>query len=240
MPRDCRSLLLQNISVQLGGFELQDVSFQVAPGEIVGYLGHNGAGKTTTFRIIADLVRPSSGSVTLGRLDHRKNERAFKRSVSVVGGNSHVYASMRVGEALDFASKFYPHWDHAWCSRMCEDLHLPTQTRVRHLSTGMNAKLGLVLGLSPRPHMLILDEPTSGLDVESAEWIWNVVESQARLGDLGVLLSSHSEHEVLQHCSRVLVLRGGRVGFEIDLVSDPKRAERELSAALRQGAVHAD
>lgn len=241
MSTDSRATLkIDNVEVRLGVFHLSGISFEVAPGEVVGYLGHNGAGKSTTFRVISELVRPVGGTVRLGDLDHRKDEREFKRKVSFIGDNQHVYSGMRVAEVLDFASQFYPGWDHAWCAQMCDDLRLPLRAKTSHLSTGMRTKLGLVLGFSPRPEFVVMDEPTSGLDVASSEWIWEVIDAQVKAGRLGALVSSHSRDEVIEQCSRVIVLEDGHIREEIDLRGDRGRARVLVESAMGRGNVHAD
>lgn len=204
-------LVLDSLSVRLGEFQLADVGLTVTPGEVVGLVGHNGAGKTTTFRIIADLVRPAAGTVRLGDLDHRRDEREFKQHVGFVGDNKSPYAGMRVQDALAFATSLYPHWDDELCRRMCRELHLPSRTKVTHLSTGMHTKLGIVLALSAHPRMLILDEPTSGLDSESREWIWDALERSVATDGVGILTASHSRTEVAAHCTSVVALTDGRV-----------------------------
>ena len=125
--------------------------------------------------------------------------------------NRSTYPASRVADALKFASSLYPKWDQKWCLQLVAQLRLPLETRVANLSTGMQAKLAIVLALSPRPDFLLLDEPTSGLDVESAEFFWDVVTDLANRQEIGALVSSHTREEVAAHCSRIVVLEGGRV-----------------------------
>ncbi len=178
MEKHSDSLSVEGVSVRLGKFRLNDITFAINPGEVVGYLGHNGSGKTTTFRVIADIVRPQRGVVRLGVLDHRADEAAFKERVGIVGDNKSIYRNFRVGEVLQFAAAFYRQWDQPWCLDVCQNLHLPLTTQVKHLSTGMRAKLALILQLSAQPEFLVLDEPTSGLDAESAEWLWRLLRQR--------------------------------------------------------------
>ncbi|HOV01558.1 MAG: ABC transporter ATP-binding protein [Actinomycetales bacterium] len=233
------TLSLDGVGVRLGGFVLSGVTFAVGPGEVVGLVGHNGSGKSTTFRIIADLIRPTSGSITLGDLDHRADERAFKRRVCFVGDNNQTYAGMTVGAVLAFARRLYPNWDHDWCAQLCDELRLPLDTKVAHLSAGMRTKLGLVLGFSPRPDVIVLDEPTAGLDGASNEWIWQVVDRQSVEAGLAVIVSSHSRDDVAQHCSRVVLLEQGQIIDQIDIAGDRALARERLEGAMGRGGGHA-
>lgn len=226
------SLMLQNVSASVGRFSISDISLSVDQGEIVGLLGHNGAGKSTTFRVVADLIRLTRGEVRLGRYDHRRDERRLKQLMAFIGDNQNVYPGMRVGHALAFSRRFYPTWDDAWCERACRQLRLPHETKVAHLSTGMRAKLGIILGLSFHPKIAILDEPTSGLDASSREWLWDTLESRVAAGALGVLVSSHSQSEILDKCHRAVILEDGRVRHEIRLEGDESTLAEQLHGLL--------
>jgi ABC-2 type transport system ATP-binding protein len=225
-------LTLQDVSASVGRFSILNITLAVNQGEIVGLLGHNGAGKSTTFRVVADLIRPTEGVVRLGRYDHRKDERRFKQFVAFIGDNQNVYPGMRVGEALAFSSRFYPSWDAEWCAKACHELRLPHQTKVAHLSTGMKAKLGIILGLSFHPRIAILDEPTSGLDSSSREWLWRALESRVADGELGVLISSHSQSEILEKCHRAVILEDGAVRHEIRLDGGDSAVAEQLHGLL--------
>ena len=227
------SLTLQNISASVGRFAISDVSFSVDQGEIVGLLGHNGAGKSTTFRVVADLVRPTHGSVRLGRYDHRRDERRFKQHVAFIGDNQNVYPGMRVVDAIAFSRAFYPTWDDDWCENACRELRLPYQTKVAHLSTGMKAKLGIILGLAFHPKIAILDEPTSGLDVASREWLWETLNLRVDARRLGVLISSHSQTEILDRCHRAIILEDGVIRHEIGLDGDDLALAERLRGLLK-------
>jgi ABC-2 type transport system ATP-binding protein len=226
------TLQLTDIGTRIGAFTLADITFELGMGEVVGYVGHNGSGKSTTFRIIGDLVRPTSGTVRFGELDHRADERRFKREVSIIGENASVYTSMRVSDVLAFARVFYRRWDDAWCRTMQRELRLPLDTKVAHLSTGMRTKLAIVLGLSGRPQIVVMDEPTSGLDPASQEWVWAVVDDQTRQGRMGFLVSSHSREEVVDHCTRVVVLDEGRIRERLDLAAPRSTNLVRLRAAM--------
>ncbi|PDQ36097.1 MAG: hypothetical protein B5766_02885 [Candidatus Lumbricidophila eiseniae] len=225
-------LLIDSVSAKVGRFSIEDIGLSVGMGEVVGLLGHNGAGKSTTFRVISDLVRPTFGSVWFGDRNHRINERAFKRCVAFIGDNQNIYKSMRVHEAIAFARRFYTTWDDTWCAQSCVRLRLPTDTRVGHLSTGMRAKLALILGFAFQPKIVIMDEATSNLDVDSREWFWEYIESQVSAGTLGVLISSHSRAEIVHRCDRAIILEDGLICAEMDLKGDPETLDSQLVMLL--------
>lgn len=238
--RSSRSLVVESLSVHLGEFDLRDVSLTVHPGTVVGLVGRNGSGKSTTLRIVADLVRPSCGSVRLGSLDHRRDEREFKQVVGFVGDNKNPYASMRVQQVLDFAKSLYDHWDAALCRAMCDELRLPLRTKIGHLSTGMHTKLGIILALSPHPEVLLLDEPSSGLDAASREWIWQTLTRAASTDGTGILLTSHGRAEIAENCASVVVLDEGRVAATLDLVPGSAEAREAVDSVMRGSEIYAD
>jgi ABC-2 type transport system ATP-binding protein len=219
--------------VQLGTFVMTNISFWVTPGEIVGYLGHNGSGKTTTLRVMSNMVRPTAGTIRIGDLDHRADERAFKQRVSVVNDYHNAYQNLTVKEVLAFAAHFQPGWDERWCVQVCKGLRLPLEAKIRTLSKGMHTKLGIVMGLSPRPQFLVLDEPTAGMDQMSSEWIWAVIRAWVDRGDLGVLVASHSLSEIVDQCSRVVLLEQGHIADQFYLEGSEDKVA-DLAIVLKE------
>jgi ABC-2 type transport system ATP-binding protein len=217
-------LRIDRLSARLGEFHLHAISFRVEPGQVTALLGHNGAGKTTTLRLIMGIVRKDSGQVTLGGLDHLRDEKAFKQRVGLVQEESFFYARMTVEEFCAFVSPFYSGWNEERSRQLRHSLDLPGNRKLGQLSKGMRMKVGLVTALSHAPSALLLDEPTSGLDPRARVEILRLLSQLAHENGTAVLFSTHNLHEVDQIADRVIVVDRGRV------LAD------ESLAALRGGA----
>ena len=193
---------------------IEDVTFDVRPGEVLGLLGPNGAGKTTTMRVLTGYLRPTSGRVLLGDVDPAVDPVAAKRLCGYVPEASALYRDMRVDRFLRFWAQLRGvarDERRARVERVVTQagLHGVEHQLVGSLSRGYRQRVALAQALVHDPPVLVLDEPTAGLDPEQ------VVETRKLIGRLAktrtVLLSSHLLNEVTQLCKRVVVLDRGRV-----------------------------
>jgi ABC-2 type transport system ATP-binding protein len=212
-------LVVDRLSVRLGRFHLNSLSFRVAPGQITALLGHNGAGKTTTFRAIMGMVRKDSGDVRLGALDHVRDEREFKRQAGFVQEESFFYGAMTAGDLVRFVAPFYVNWDSGLADRLIQAFDLPRDVKLSRFSKGMRMKTSLVIALSHSPRVLLLDEPTSGLDPRARVEVLTRLRSVAHEGGAAVLFSTHNLHEVDRVADRVVVVDRGRLLADEDLAT---------------------
>jgi ABC-2 type transport system ATP-binding protein len=206
---------------------VEDLSFEVAQGEVFGYLGPNGAGKTTTLRLLLDLIRPTSGTVSLFGLDARRDGAEARSRVGYLPGDLRLYEKLTGREQLRFFSRLR-RFDHLGdADRLAQQLDVDLDRPIRDLSKGNRQKVCLLQALMHRPDLLVLDEPTSGLDpLVQQEFYALVDETRARGGT--VFLSSHVMPEVERVCDRVAIIREGRL-ITVDEVSDLKeRALRKI------------
>ena len=204
-------LIVDGLSVRLGDFHLDAISFQVEPGRVTALLGHNGAGKTTTLRLVMGIVRKDRGRVTLGGLDHVRDEIAFKQRVGFVQEESFFYGRMTISELCAFVAPFYRDWNEERSRQLRHTLDLPGNRRLSELSKGMRMKAGLVAALSHAPDVLLLDEPTSGLDPRARVEVLKVMRESAHDRGTAVLFSTHNLHEVEQLADRAVIVDRGRV-----------------------------
>jgi ABC-2 type transport system ATP-binding protein len=195
----------------LGDFQLNDISFNIEPGQVTALLGHNGAGKTTTLRLIMGIVRKDSGRVSLGGLDHLLDEKKFKRRIGFVQEESFFYNGMTVTEFCAFVSPFYCDWNKELSQQLLQTLDLPRNKRLGQLSKGMRTKVSLLVALSHEPSVLLLDEPTSGLDPRTRVEILDLLHRVAHVDGKAVFFSTHNLHEVDQIADRVIVADRGRI-----------------------------
>ena len=157
-------LKLDGLCKQYPAFRLENVSFSMEAGTIMGLIGRNGAGKTTTLKSMLHLVHPDAGTVTICGLDMDKDEREIRSRIGFVSGGASYYQRKRLRELTDVTKRFYPGWDDGHYARLVRQFSLDESKRVCELSEGMKVKYQLAAAMSHRAELLILDEPTSGLD----------------------------------------------------------------------------
>ena len=218
---------------------LHDVSFSVAPGEIVGLVGPNGAGKTTLLRIISTLLEPSTGTVSIDGFDvTREPRKARERLGLVLTGDRATYWRLSGRENLEFfgiLAGLTPADARRRAGELLERLGLANRDRrVMGYSSGMRAALNVARAIMREPSLVVLDEPTSSLDPIASANVGRILREQANDGR-SVLLSSHRMDEVASWCDRVVVLIDGgvrHVGPMDD--SDHIQATRELLELLER------
>ncbi|MGE3127189.1 MAG: ATP-binding cassette domain-containing protein [Fimbriimonadaceae bacterium] len=199
---------------------LQDASFTIAEGEIVGFLGPNGAGKTTTLKMLAGIMVPTSGEATvLGYTPFDRDHRFLAQIALVMGNRQQLWWDLPAQESFAVLGDLYdvpPDDLKTRIHRLVEGLELEDKVNVpvRRLSLGERMKCELVAALLHRPKVLFLDEPTIGLDIVSQERIRHFVAELNREDGCTVLLTSHYMRDVQELCERVIVVGDGRIGFD--------------------------
>jgi ABC-2 type transport system ATP-binding protein len=206
---------VQNLTKHYGPFTaVRDVSFSVAPGEIVGFLGPNGAGKSTTMRILACFLPASSGTAKVAGFDVFRESMEVRKRIGYMPENVPLYTDMRVASYLDFVAEVKGVPRAARRKRVGEVLDrcliADVQNRlIRNLSKGYRQRVGLAQALVSDPHVLILDEPTVGLDPAQIAEIRALIKSLA--GEHTVILSTHILPEVSMVCGSVVIINRGSI-----------------------------
>ena len=192
---------------------LQDVAFDIEPGEFFGLLGPNGAGKTTLISILAGLSRPSAGCVAVFGVDVHADPMQARRRLGIVPQELVFDPFFTVREALRFQSGYFGIRDNnAWIDELLAGLGLTDKadTNMRQLSGGMKRRVMVAQALVHRPPVIVLDEPTAGVDVELRQTLWAFISRLNREGST-VLLTTHYLEEAEALCGRIAMLRAGRV-----------------------------
>ena len=191
---------------------IRDVSFTVAPGQIVGFLGPNGAGKSTTMRILACFMPASSGSARVAGYDVFRDSLEVRKRIGYLPENVPLYGDMRVGPYLDFVAEVKGIARRERKSQVADVMDRCLITDVQNrligkLSKGYRQRVGLAQAIVSDPAVLVLDEPTIGLDPRQITEIRELIKSLA--GDHTVILSTHILPEVSMVCSSVVIINKG-------------------------------
>lgn len=150
-------LAVRGLTKRYPAFVLEDVSFTLRPGRIMGLIGKNGAGKSTTLKAILRLVAPDAGEVRILGRDFRREETACKQEMGIVLGGIDFYMYKKLAAITDVTRRFYPQWDEEAYRRYCRLFDLDESKRVNQLSSGMRVKYLIALALSHQARLLILD-----------------------------------------------------------------------------------
>lgn len=205
------SILVSHLSKHFGTQKaVEDVSFQVGKGEILGFLGPNGAGKTTTMRMITGYLAADSGEININDIKVTEENQAIKALIGYLPENNPLYLDMYVREYLSYIARVYKIKNP---SRRIQEvigmtgLGVESHKLIRTLSKGYRQRVGLAQAILHDPEVLILDEPTSGLDPNQ------LIEIRQLIRDLGkektILLSTHIMQEVQALCDRVVIINKG-------------------------------
>jgi len=203
------ALALEHLTKHFGAtVALDDVSLEIAPGEVVGFLGPNGAGKSTALRVALGLLRPTSGAVRV--MGHAAGTAEARARLAYVPGDVALWPRLSGEESLTLLEGLHGVVDVAYRARLIEMFDVDVHKRVRAYSKGNRQKIALVAAFASRADVLLLDEPTSGLD-PLMERVFRECVGEAAARGQTVILSSHILSEVEHLCARVAMIRSGRL-----------------------------
>ena len=191
---------------------VNDITFSVEPGEIVGFLGPNGAGKSTTMKLITGFLKPDAGAVMVSGIDVKKAPLEAKKKIGYLPESNALYYDMYVREYLGFIADVHAVKNSKTeIGKIIQTVGLTPESskRIGQLSKGYKQRVGLAAALLHQPEILILDEPTSGLDPNQIVEIRQVIKEQGR--NKLVLFSSHILQEVEAICDRVIIINKGSI-----------------------------
>ena len=209
------NIKIENLTKKYGGQRAVDnISFEVKTGEIVGFLGPNGAGKTTTMRMITNFITPNEGSITIGEKHLETEADEIKKHIGYLPENNPLYQDMPVIDYLEYVAGLQGIPKEGIMNRVVEMIRVTGLNPEKHkkigeLSKGFKQRVGLAQALIHDPEILLLDEPTSGLDPNQ------IVEIRKLIRELGrhktVVLSTHILSEVEATCDRILIINQGKI-----------------------------
>ena len=207
------NILVQNLCKQFEGFSLDNVSFKVPKGRIVGFIGENGAGKSTTINLILNELNKDSGQIQVFGIDH--TIPTVKENIGVVFDECNFHDVFTAADIEKILKGVYKTWDSNLFSQYLKKFKIPTKKTISAFSKGMKMKLGIAVALSHHPKLLILDEATSGLDPVMRDEILDIFNDFTRDESHAILISSHIVSDLEKICDYVAFLhKGNLVLFE--------------------------
>ena len=224
---------IENLRIAYGKTEaVRGLNFTIARGEVYGFIGPNGAGKTSTIKVLATLLRPTSGRVTVAGLDVVREPHAVRRKIGYMPDFFGVYDDLTAGEYLHFFAAAYK-IETARRKALIADVLALTDLTAKHdspvdaLSRGMKQRLGLARVLLHDPDLLLLDEPASGLDPRARIEMRELLKELQSMGKT-IIVSSHILHELAQFCSHIGIIEAGQ------MVANGSLAEIYRALSLRR------
>ena len=197
-------------------FTLQNVSFSLPQGQVMGFVGENGAGKTTTIKAIMEIIKRDAGDVLLMGQPMAGNEKALKEQIGVVLAEGQFHDVLTLGGIRSILKNVYTTWDDALFDKLVKQFSLPEKKPFKDFSTGTKRKTALAAALSHHPKLLILDEPTSGLDPVVREELLDLFLEFMQTDDHAILFSSHITSDLDRIADSITFLHQGQIVFSRD------------------------
>lgn len=206
-------LELRNVNKKYPAFSLKDASFEVKPGQIMGFIGRNGAGKTTTLKSIMNLIHYDSGEVFAFGESMTKTELEAKQRIGFALSELNYYPNKTIRQLLDVTKRFYKSFDEEKFYQVCKLFNLDLNKKLEELSSGMKVKYSVAIALSHNAELLILDEPTSGLDPVSRDEILDIFREIVKNKDRAILFSTHITSDLDKCASHITYIHDGEIVF---------------------------
>lgn len=204
-------LKISGLNKKYPSFALKNVSFEVKPGEIMGFIGRNGAGKTTTLKSIMNLVHFESGEVSAFDLDMSKNELENKQRIGFALSELNYYPNRTIAQLMNVTKRFYKNFDEEKFNQVCKLFNLDQNKKLEQLSSGMKVKYSVAIALSHHAELLILDEPTSGLDPVSRDEILDIFREIVKDKKRAILFSTHITSDLDKCASNITYIHDGEI-----------------------------
>jgi ABC-2 type transport system ATP-binding protein len=202
---------LRGVTKAFRFFTLQDLSLDLEPGEVMGFVGPNGAGKSTTIRLVMGMLGADFGEVRVLGCPMPEAQAIAKRDVGYVSAEMRLMANATLGWHLDFAASIFPTWDNSYAATLLKRFNLRAEQGVKSLSHGERVKAATLLALARRPRLLILDEPTTGLDPVARHEMISEFMDVLRDDGRSILFSSHNTVDVERISDRITFIDRGRL-----------------------------
>lgn len=205
-------LEVKNLCKSYPSFKLEDVSFSLPKGYIMGFIGKNGAGKSTAIKCIYNLIKKDKGDIyLLGRKLEDISELELKQEVALMLEGMDIYPTSKIGEIGEVVSSFYKNFDNETYNRLLKKFELDKNKKFKELSNGMKSKFLLTLAMSHKAKLLILDEPTSGLDPYSRDQLLEEFQNYIQDGERSILFSTQIVSDLESIADYIGYIKEGKI-----------------------------
>ena len=201
---------LDRVMKKYGSFALE-LNMQIPENQIIGLIGANGAGKSTTFKLMIGLIRPDQGNAEVFGRNAADLGAEEKQKIGVVFSDSGFSEYLRVQQLISVMKRFYPDFQEKEFRKRCERFKIPLNKQIKDFSTGMKAKLNVLLALSHDSSLLLLDEPTAGLDVVAREEILDLLREYMEIPGRTIVISSHISGDLEHFCDDLYMIHEGKI-----------------------------
>lgn len=206
-------LEIKNIKKLYKDFTLDNLTFNVERGSVMGFIGPNGAGKSTTIKLIMNLAKKSSGDINIFGLDNSRNDKEIKQQIGFVYDENYFYEELNIIEMKNIICPFYKNWNDSSFEKYIKEFELPKKNKIKNLSKGMKMKFSLALALSHNAELIIMDEPTSGLDPvfrsELLDILYNIIQDEK----VSILFSTHITTDLEKIADYITFINKGKLVF---------------------------
>ena len=205
------SLVIEGLTKKIGDFTLQNISFELPKGYILGYVGQNGAGKTTTIKLIMSMLKPDMGRITVNGREFLDNEFEYKNSIGYISEKCFFPEEFTLKDIEDTLISFYPSFNQSKYKKLSEQWELPYRKKIKEFSRGMQVRAMFAAVLARDTKLLLLDEATSGLDPVVRSDILELIQDYIADGERSVLFSTHIMSDLEQVADYIYFLDKGKM-----------------------------
>lgn len=203
-------LKLENVEKHYGQFDLK-CSLELQDGCVTGLIGQNGAGKSTTFKAILGLIHVDGGKIEVLGKDVKELTKEDRENIGVVLSDSGFSGYLTVNDIIPILSSMYTTFQKNDFQKKCRQFSIPMDKKIKEFSTGMKAKLKVLVAMSHRAKLLVLDEPTAGLDVIARDELLDMMREYMETGDVSILISSHISSDLEGLCDDLYMIHDGSI-----------------------------
>ncbi|RAL26106.1 ABC transporter ATP-binding protein [Thermoflavimicrobium daqui] len=207
------ALEVNHVSKAYQDFMIEDLSFSVPKGYIMGLIGPNGAGKSTTIKMILNLVKKDRGSIKIFGFDHIEHEIKVRERIGMVFDENHFYEDLTCAQVKKIIARFYKNWDERIYHNYMKQFQLPHDKKVKELSKGMKMKFAIAMALSHHAELIIMDEPTAGLDPIVRSEVLDILQEIVLDENKSVLFSTHITTDLEKIADYLTFIHDGQVVF---------------------------
>lgn len=204
---------VRNLTKEYENFKLENVSFNVGKGTIMGFIGENGAGKSTTIKAILNLIKKDNGLITVLGKEINRNEKGIKNELGIVLNDGNFNEKLNVKAINKIMKNIYKRWDDDVFYKYIEKFNIDTSKKIEEFSKGMKMKLSIAIALSHKAKILILDEAISGLDPVARDEVLDILMEFIQNEENSILMSSHITSDLEKIADYITFIHNGKIIF---------------------------